>query len=570
MRFKVWLIMPTADAEPNVDPGGSGLHGALRRAAGHWRAAIILLTVLLAAILLFARLGHYALWDDEATTALIGQGVWRTGDTSVVVGRNIVAYRNGRELSDHLKDRYVPPLQYYLAAPFVGPWPGSALAARFPFALVGLGAVILLLVWMYRDRADPLTWVLMTMGLVGNVSFWLYCRQCRYYALAIFLSLAIVYLYLHWTRRRWQPPLIAAASVGLFASNYLNYAALYGALGIDWLIWGRKRFRPDWRGWLWICLPQIILGGLIIWVWNPLGKPPFMADSSNGVWNRLTLLWWSWRDMNRCEFGAIVLVIAAPLLWFLRRDERLLRAPLALLCYVLAVVALSPQQTWVLQSGKWVQASPAADVRYFAPVILLLVGIGALAIRAATPLRLYWPAILLGVATFLTNAPRGGALAMDQLSQSPWPVQSTLLQFAGELLSPPPDPYSAAAAWINAHVAQDESVCTLPVYARYPLMFHAPKAVYGWQLDAAAPPALQSLPKIQFKERVPPDYFIIFGRATSPARVFRLRSGTHYSMVADLNVYGMDLYRPELLFRVFAPVPRFDPMVDGVRIYRRD
>jgi hypothetical protein len=43
-----------------------------------------------------------------------------------------------------------------------------------------------------------------------------------------------------------------------------------------------------------------------------------------------------------------------------------------------------------------------------------------------------------------------------------------------------------------------------------------------------------------------------------------------YSLVADLNVYGKDLYRPELFVRAFAPVERFDPMVDGVRIYRRD
>ena len=33
-------------------------------------------------VLLFARLGHYALWTDEASTAITAAGVWRTGDTT--------------------------------------------------------------------------------------------------------------------------------------------------------------------------------------------------------------------------------------------------------------------------------------------------------------------------------------------------------------------------------------------------------------------------------------------------------------------------------------------------------
>src|SRR4051794_39413505 len=93
-------------------------------------------TLLVSALLIFARLGHYALWDDEANTALIGKGVWRTGDTSAVLGRNLVAFRNGGEL-ENLRVRYLPPLQYYLAAPFVGPDGPSSFRARLPFALFG-------------------------------------------------------------------------------------------------------------------------------------------------------------------------------------------------------------------------------------------------------------------------------------------------------------------------------------------------------------------------------------------------------------------------------------------------
>jgi hypothetical protein len=60
-------------------------------------------------LLLFWRLGHYALWDDEALTALIGKGILATGDTSIYVGENVVAFRDGLMVRDG-KDRITPPM----------------------------------------------------------------------------------------------------------------------------------------------------------------------------------------------------------------------------------------------------------------------------------------------------------------------------------------------------------------------------------------------------------------------------------------------------------------------------
>src|SRR5450755_4287586 len=71
-------------------------------------------------LLIFVQLGHYPLWDDEAITAMTARGVWRTGDTSAWVDdHNLLAYRNGL-LINHFADRYTPPLQFYLLAPFLG------------------------------------------------------------------------------------------------------------------------------------------------------------------------------------------------------------------------------------------------------------------------------------------------------------------------------------------------------------------------------------------------------------------------------------------------------------------
>ena len=87
--------------------------------------------LLLAGLGLFARLGHYALWDDEAGTALTAIGIWRTGDTSAVLDHNLFAYESGKDLRN-LHERLMPPLPGYLTAPFVGLLGRNAWAARLP------------------------------------------------------------------------------------------------------------------------------------------------------------------------------------------------------------------------------------------------------------------------------------------------------------------------------------------------------------------------------------------------------------------------------------------------------
>src|SRR5689334_533651 len=96
---------------------GRSTDGGAAPLAGRARVYIVVAVLAIEAVLLFAGLGHYALWDDEANTALSAKAVLRTGDTSARVDdHNVLAYRGGAELRD-LKLRYVPPLQAYVAAP---------------------------------------------------------------------------------------------------------------------------------------------------------------------------------------------------------------------------------------------------------------------------------------------------------------------------------------------------------------------------------------------------------------------------------------------------------------------
>jgi hypothetical protein len=531
-----------------------------KRANPGWVAGVaISLFVGCAATLLFARLGHYALWDDEAGTALAAKGVIRTFDTSAVVdGRNVFAYRNGALLSN-MKIRYWAPLQAYLAAPFLAAFgEQSALAARMPFALCGLGTVLVLAWWLWRDKASNLFVLVCCAGLICNVSFFLYSRQCRYYGPALFFSAAIACLYLRWQGRRTRLIGLAVLSILLLGTNYLDYVALCLCLLVDYVMWERKRQGLTWQNWLLLLLPQFLAGLFILSIWNPVGMHPLGVDPGNWFGGRLQLFWWNWRELDRSEFGALPVLGAAPLLFLYSRDHWLLRAPLALLVFVLVVTLFSPQP---------VGLTSVAEIRYLAPVIPLCVAIEAL-VLCILARKLSWIAFPVAILVFGTNFFNGGPLFYCGF-------RSTIASYIGEVVNPPDDPYTVTAQWINEHLREGQSVWVLPNHATYPLMFHAPKVIYAWQLADPPAPQFSGLPLIHFVGRQPPDYLIAFGPSIN-AMLNTLETvnmpalaAVEYEPAAMIDHYWEDRYRPELFWRTFKPVTHYDRASQAIYVLKR-
>ena len=518
------------------------------------RAGIAAIIVVGSAVLILTGLGRYAFWNDEAYTALLAKSVWRTGDTCAVFGHNLIAFQGGAAL-EGLRHRFDPPLAYYLAAPFLGLFGDHALAGRLPFALCGLAAIALIVRWAWRAGADTRSWVLLAAAVLGNVSFVLYSRQCRYYALAVLCSTALAYLYAHWDGRRRGLAAMAVVSLCLLATNYLNYAALYACGVVDYLAWGRQRRRFTRHELLLLLAPQAIVGAVLVSVWNPLGKAVVPYASASWLADRATLLWWNVRDLVRCEYGVGLFLLAAPLAAWARGSRWLLRGFVALLIYILTVALLSPQP---------VAATDVADVRYLVPLIPLGIALSVLVV-AAVARRFPWAAAALAIAGFGSNLLGGVPLAGD-------PVRATLYEYIGELTHPRQTPYGAAAAWINQNLAEGCSAWVLPEYALSPLMFHAPRAVYAWQLSDPPHDQFRGLPDIHFKDRVPPDYIIAFGPVVMPLRrtldAWRAK-GLRYYSADTLPVYWRDGTRPELVWHAFRALEDYEASSEGVYIFVR-
>lgn len=148
---------------------------------------------------------------------------------------------------------------------------------------------------------------------------------------------------------------------------------------------------------------------------------------------------------------------------------------------------------------------------------------------------------------------------------------STIAQYLGELAAPPGDPYTATARWINQHVHDKESVWVVPDYMAYPLMFHAPRAVYAWQLaQNNSDPQFAGLPAVHFQGRVPPDYIIAFGPVVQ--QIVPLISewrGVRYELAATINHFWKDLHRPELVWRTFTPITGYNEQLEAIYIIKR-
>ncbi len=517
------------------------------------RPALIGLTLVLAATLLFARLGHNAFWDDEATTALEAKAILRTGrNTALVGGGNIVAYRSGIALRG-FDNRLDPLLAPYLVAGVFRVLGLNTWAARLPFALFGLGTVALMLWWARHERWQTIA--VLGIAILGNVPFFLFARNCRYYAAATFFSVALAYLY-----RRLKPTVgwalaFAGLSSLLFLAHSLDYAAFYACLGLDYLFWGRRQSPLGWRMLLCVFLPQLVTIATFFALWNPL-EPAYAGNiAHNRLSERLTMFWWQWRDTNVCEQLCLPLLLVAFGLGLAQRRPLLVRGCVALAVYFAVIAAGCPQLLSELDR---------ANVRYLMPVIPLAVGLEAAALCL---LLRRWTLPLLGAAlvVFGTNLVHGGFLFQSGL-------RSTVASYARELADPPDEPYGPVAAWINAHVPAGSSVLVGPRYAAYPLMFYAPQVVYAWQFDGLPRPEYANLPPIHFVGRVAPDYLVTYGpylaKVSDVIEGMRLPN-TRYVPVATLNVYWQAMDRPEIFWHSFEPVEGFDPNAEAIHIFKR-
>src|SRR5690349_5081497 len=102
----------------------------------------LLWVALLASCWILPRLGQQHLWQDEAQTALIARTVLLTGIPHGQDGVNVFSQEQGAEYDADYVWKWHPWLSFYLTAASLRIFGPSAWAARLPFALGGIAAVL--------------------------------------------------------------------------------------------------------------------------------------------------------------------------------------------------------------------------------------------------------------------------------------------------------------------------------------------------------------------------------------------------------------------------------------------
>jgi len=537
--------------------GAAGSNNTTYRQEGTFpRYAIGLLLVIVVSILILYDLGSYALWCDEAGTALLAQGIRRTGDLSAELDHNLFAYRHGAELVNR-RSRYLPPLSFYLAALTTSPDSTDSFWPRFPFALCGILATTLLAWWAATSLLPTSSLLLFAWGLASNASWILYSRQCRYFPLANLLVVVIAYAYLHHDgRRRWTIALGLSLCL-LVTTQYLTYAAVVVTLFADYLYFGRHERKLSAADWLVLLLPQVLVAGVTLSIFNPFMRNVLHTDAPGSFWmDRLILLGRALRDANATEMILALAFGFGLLAYRWHHSKVLFRASLALAVYMVATACVAP--TPVRLESKF-------DVRYLCSAIPLGVLVTVLAIASLSQGRVL-KMLPLGLLAFNTN--------LLNLPFSPHQWRSTQLELIRELATHRPTASGETAHWLKQNVAPGQSVwVAAPDYALYPLMYHAPHPQYAWQLNDPPPVQFADLPDSHFLGRQPVDYIVAFGPSglatwdvVEPQLAAR---GWNYELTARLPIYHDDAIRPELFWRSFQPIDRFDQDRYAVYILRR-
>jgi hypothetical protein len=512
-------------------------------------------------ILCISGIFHFSLWDDEANTALMGKVILQTGTLSAQVDeKNFLMYRNGAELKD-LYNTYLPPLPALVVAASFRIFGISNWSARIPFLFIGWLGLLALFFFIGQRKTTPKVFPFFIILLLSNVSLALFLSNCRYYALAFTASVIVVIAYLSSARAWLKVGWISFGGVMLAGSNYLNYVALFGVLLFDQA--GKLGPRLAINRKQWICLLSS-QGAVLLFLgifFNPFNRQVIANYSRNQLMEKVTLLWWNFRDADAAQFASLPLLLFAGVWSLLKTKEKprflLLRGMLAAILYVLIITIFSPQP---------VRLTSCADIRYLVPLIPLLVFLEA-----------YFLSLLLHEKKKTTLA-TVALLAFTNVFQLQFytkkEFRSFFLERVWEIIYPPAEPYAMASRWISSRIIPGQSIWVVPDYMTYPLMFHAPHAVYAWQLrlEQKKEEQFKNLPDIHFKGLVPPDYIVVFGPSVEQIRQLISQwsmQGLRYQEVTRLMTFWKDLYRPELFWRTFKPIEKFDPNTEAIYIFQR-
>lgn len=233
--------------------------------AGKHAEPIFLLLLLFSTMFFFLwNLSNHYLWQDEAQTALISKTVAAEGVPRGYDGRNFFSQESGAEYGENYIWKWHTWLPFYVLAGFFKIFGVNTFVARLPFALFGIGTVFLAYFFSKAMWQSKKIAAMTALLLLISVPFLLLSRQCRYYSMSAFFSLAGLYAYMGLAdKKKYSGFIFVLSATLLFHTHYIYCATLLGTVGLHSLIFHRRRLGAIV---LWCVVIVLINAPWIVWL----------------------------------------------------------------------------------------------------------------------------------------------------------------------------------------------------------------------------------------------------------------------------------------------------------------
>ena len=510
----------------------------------------------IAAVLAFTGLTNHPFWDDEANTAIIGKNLLQTGHFSAWDGVNVFGYRFGADLDENLNNIGDPPLQHVVAAAGIWLFGETTFGGRIIFMFAGLLALIPLFFWTHWHLRGQVAAWLPTLLVALSPAYLMYIRQCRYYPIAMLLSVLILTAF-SYPKTVNRPTFCAILASGLSAcllmlTNYLCAVALAAVLPMFMLL---KRYRQK-QQYLLIGVTYVaffIAGIYILIEANPFAATGILEGDITGLARLVSLLWLHVTGLGSFEFFPLLVPLFLVILLAIKsfRNGRSLAIEglfivLVMCCYIVITVLFTPQPIF---------RGTIADMRYVAPLIL----IGAVA--TACFIQSLWNGahILYRTIAFaiLVLVVTTNIFCLNFINKQP--LSATIYKYINENLHPYTTGSESLIKYLRS-LPEKTVVQIFPSYMTNQALFYAPKLHYCCQLmpnRTIRANVRVNLPEYVFNGRTKPDYIFVGDGQYSPELVLAYFEHKHgigaYRIKEILSDDWRDMSRPEIPLHSFGP-----------------
>lgn len=449
------------------------MDGGLKKQDSLKYALLYLVMTGFAAFLLFSNLGDRLLWGDEAETANLAVNITKFGIPQTFDGKNtITLFGSAIDANGNGIWVWSPWLKEYLAAFSFDLFGQTTTAARLPFAIAALAAVVLLMFVAFRIYADHRVSIGSAALFLSSDLFILHARQCRYYSIIMAAQILLVYgVYLLLSRRKWGPSCIVFALVVQFYSNYIvvggNVIALF--LFLAFLFLRNRRLVKE------AAFGMVSFTLLVApWLWYAQPWKQAKEAAKEGIFGKL-LYYFS--EINFHVVPLVVLFI--PLTVYLVQTLARMRAK-------------SPEEDdtirrreieWFLWAQipchlLFVSLAPGVYLRYLLPLVpVLFLLTAAVMLKIRKPLFQYFAYAVL-VVMCLSNAV---SVACGYPFRGDHHLRLPLINTVREITTPYDDRLKDVVSFLNQNARPDQSLLVFD--PEFPLIFYTHMKVIDARLD---------------------------------------------------------------------------------------